>query len=78
MRSVVLGGTHQDNDFNRVPVDVDRNFILNGCTKMVPSLNNGKILYDWVGLRPGRICLRLEEVTIKTGMITSEIIELMI
>lgn len=71
MRSVVLGGTHQHNDFNRVPVDVDRNFILNGCTNMVPSLNNGKILLDWAGLRPGRSCLRLEAVTIKTGIFTT-------
>lgn len=69
MRSVVLGGTHQQNDYNRVPVDDDRNFILNGCTKMMPSLKNGKILRDWVGLRPGRVCLRLEAVTIKSGII---------
>ncbi|XP_028895278.2 D-aspartate oxidase [Zeugodacus cucurbitae] len=58
--SVILGGTHQENDYNTKVCPNDKAFIINGCQKIVPGLENAQHLYDWVGLRPGRDSLRLE------------------
>ncbi|XP_011180438.2 D-aspartate oxidase-like [Zeugodacus cucurbitae] len=58
--SVVLGGTHQKNDYNTKVCPNDKAFIVNGCRDMLPSLENAQHLSDWVGLRPGRDALRLE------------------
>lgn len=58
--SVVLGGTHQVNDFNTKFSTSDDYFIMNGCQKMVPSLANAERLKNIVGLRPGRAEVRLE------------------
>lgn len=58
--SVILGGTHQYNDYNRNVSNVDDQFIMNGCRKMVPAIGNAPILKQWVGLRPGRSSIRLE------------------
>jgi glycine/D-amino acid oxidase-like deaminating enzyme len=38
----------------------DRERILEGCTRLIPSLADAVIQEDWVGLRPGRTTLRLE------------------
>ncbi|KAM7348607.1 D-amino acid oxidase 2 [Cochliomyia hominivorax] len=67
--SVVLGGTHQENDFNIKVDPVDKKFIIDGCREIVPSLHGAKHLYDWVGLRPGRTNLRLEAEPIKGNKI---------
>ncbi|KAJ2949570.1 hypothetical protein O0L34_g15488 [Tuta absoluta] len=56
----VLGGTHQDNNFNTKMDDNDTKHILDGCFNMVPGLKHAPILSSWVGLRPGRDSLRLE------------------
>ncbi|KAG5683755.1 hypothetical protein PVAND_013020 [Polypedilum vanderplanki] len=60
--SVVLGGTHQYNDFNTKFSTSDNDFIMNGCQRMVKSLENAERLRDIVGLRPGRDQVRLEIV----------------
>nr|XP_036231003.1 D-aspartate oxidase [Bactrocera oleae] len=58
--TVVLGGTHQVDDSNTKVCPNDKAFIVNGCRKILPSLEHAQQLYDWVGLRPGRDALRLE------------------
>ncbi|XP_053962432.1 D-aspartate oxidase [Anastrepha ludens] len=58
--SVVLGGTHQENDENLEVCSNDKKFIVDGCRKIVPGLEHAQHLCDWVGLRPGRGTLRLE------------------
>lgn len=64
MDTVVLGGTHQENDFTMNVSEFDRDAIWNGCVKMCPSLKNGTERRDMVGLRPGRNVVRLEKDTI--------------
>lgn len=57
---VILGGTHQVNDFNLKVSQADKDFITNGCQKLYPSLKNAVLIKDMVGLRPGRQSVRLE------------------
>ncbi|SPP81573.1 D-aspartate oxidase [Drosophila guanche] len=58
--SVVLGGTHQERDYNINVCEEDKRLIVDGCQRFVPGLCHTKTLFDWVGLRPGRGKLRLE------------------
>ncbi|KAH8279776.1 hypothetical protein KR054_005552 [Drosophila jambulina] len=58
--SVVLGGTHQERDYNTQVCQRDRQFIVSGCRRFIPGLEHTESLFDWVGLRPGRGELRLE------------------
>ncbi|EDW87833.1 D-aspartate oxidase [Drosophila yakuba] len=58
--SVVLGGTHQERDYNTQVCQKDRRMIVNGCRRYIPGLEHTECLFDWVGLRPGRSQLRLE------------------
>ncbi|KAH8297897.1 hypothetical protein KR018_000395 [Drosophila ironensis] len=58
--SVVLGGTHQEGDYNLAVCSSDKQLIVDGCRHFVPGLEHTECLYDWVGLRPGRNELRLE------------------
>jgi D-amino-acid oxidase len=58
--TVKLGGTHQVSDFNTKVSTSDKDFIMNGCNRLVPSLVNAEWLRDVVGLRPGRHSVRLE------------------
>ncbi|KAH8238974.1 hypothetical protein KR038_011044 [Drosophila bunnanda] len=58
--SVVLGGTHQEGDNNTQVCERDRQFIVSGCRRFIPGLEQTESLFDWVGLRPGRGELRLE------------------
>ncbi|CAG7827846.1 unnamed protein product [Allacma fusca] len=58
--SVTLGGTHQENDWNRNPYPEDTKFIKEGCEKLYPTLKQAKLVREWVGLRPGRESVRLE------------------
>lgn len=57
---MVLGGKHQENDYNKEIDANDRAFIHEGCTKLNPSLKHAEIVRDTVGLRPGRSQVRLE------------------
>ncbi|KAL5016727.1 hypothetical protein ScPMuIL_006316 [Solemya velum] len=63
---VVLGGTHEQNDWNENVDEEVRETIRSGCTKLVPSLQGIKSFSDWVGLRPFRPTVRLELETLKT------------
>lgn len=58
--SVVLGGTHQERDYNTKVCQNDRRMIVDGCQRYIPGLEHTECLFDWVGLRPGRTQLRLE------------------
>ncbi|XP_043605363.1 D-aspartate oxidase [Bombus pyrosoma] len=58
--SVVLGGTHQENDFDCTPREEDSEFIYNGCVRILPALKGAEIAKEWVGLRPGRYQVRIE------------------
>lgn len=70
MNSVILGGTHQENDYNtNVDVD-DRNFIYNGCIRLMPSIKGAEIVGEKVGLRPGRDKVRLERDVFNTSEIS--------
>jgi D-amino-acid oxidase len=58
--TIVLGGTHQVDDYNLNVSTADSAFIMNGCTRISPSLKHGIIVKEFVGLRPGRTSVRLE------------------
>lgn len=60
MNTIVLGGTHQENDYNEQLNDDDRHFIYGGCITFVPSMKRAEIVMEKVGLRPGRNRVRLE------------------
>ncbi|XP_063829879.1 D-amino-acid oxidase isoform X1 [Ostrinia nubilalis] len=56
----VLGGTHQEHDYNTKINDTDTDFIHNGCRTIIPGLEHAKLVRQWVGLRPGRHEIRLD------------------
>nr|XP_016927786.1 D-aspartate oxidase [Drosophila suzukii] len=58
--TVVLGGTHQERDYNTQVCPKDKKIIVEGCCRYVPGLEHTDVVCDWVGLRPGRTELRLE------------------
>ncbi|XP_046487176.1 D-aspartate oxidase [Neodiprion pinetum] len=60
VESVVLGGTHQENDYDCRIREEDEKFIHEGCCKLLPALRECNIIKRWVGLRPGRPRVRLE------------------
>merc|ERR1712198_564324 len=64
MNSVVLGGTHQHDDWDRTPRDEDCKFIYDGGCALDPSIQHSVKINDWVGLRPGRDSVRLEKENI--------------
>ncbi|KOX69757.1 D-aspartate oxidase [Melipona quadrifasciata] len=63
---VVLGGTHQENDFDRTPRKEDCEFIYTGCHRILPGLKNAEVTKEWVGLRPGRHQVRIEAEVCKS------------
>ncbi|ELU00586.1 hypothetical protein CAPTEDRAFT_106442 [Capitella teleta] len=58
--TVVLGATHQWDNWNTEPNAEDRDRILQNCHRLVPSLKAAPVVSEWVGLRPYRHCVRLE------------------
>ena len=68
VHSVTVGGTRQEGDC-RLEVDpADSEDILRRCGLLEPSLAKGKVLAEWVGLRPGRRNPRVErEVLVTQG-----------
>ncbi|RLU23274.1 hypothetical protein DMN91_003477 [Ooceraea biroi] len=68
MHSVVLGGTHQEGDFDRSVREEDSEHIYKGCCRLMPSLQASQIIRAWVGLRPGRPRVRLECEALNTPM----------
>ncbi len=57
---LVLGGTAQENDWDRTPRDEDSRLIIERCGAIVPEVLNCEVLGAGVGLRPGRESVRLE------------------
>ncbi|XP_066942336.1 D-aspartate oxidase [Macrobrachium rosenbergii] len=65
---VVLGGTHQDNDWRREVDPVDSETIWRNCIESMPSLKNCEVVKEWVGLRPcrkGGIRVDTDEIVVK-------------
>lgn len=62
-KDVILGGTHQVDDYNLKVSTADSAFIFNGCHKIVPSLKHAPTFNEKVGLRPGRteVSLKIEQ-----------------
>lgn len=61
MDTCILGGTAQEDDYNLNVSEDDSKFIRDGCLNFVPSLKDSTLSREWVGLRPGRECIRIEE-----------------
>ncbi|RZB40693.1 DAO domain containing protein [Asbolus verrucosus] len=57
---VILGGTHQVDDYNTNIDEDDKRKILSGCCKLVPSLEKAPVIKHSAGLRPGRSQVRIE------------------
>ncbi|KAJ3664524.1 hypothetical protein Zmor_000083 [Zophobas morio] len=57
---VILGGTHQEDDFSTEVSDDDKKFIFDGCVKYIPSLKHAPVWKHQAGLRPSRDQVRLE------------------
>lgn len=57
---VIVGGTHQENDFSTEINEDDKIHILKGCSKYIPSLEKAEVIKHQAGLRPGRPAVRLE------------------
>ncbi|XP_055294813.1 D-aspartate oxidase-like [Sitodiplosis mosellana] len=66
MHTIILGGTHQLNDYNQNVDAGDRKFIYEGCIGMNASIKRAEIVKEMVGLRPGRSQVRLERDTYTT------------
>jgi len=61
---VILGGTSQENDWDRGVRSSESENILKQCTEVVPDIREAEVLGAAVGLRPGRRAVRLElEIT---------------
>lgn len=68
--TVVLGGTHQENNSDTNVNDDDKQFIYDGCIRLNASIKRAEIIMDKVGLRPGRTQVRLEHDVYITGLAT--------
>ncbi|KAK0153084.1 D-aspartate oxidase [Merluccius polli] len=60
VHSVTVGGTRQEGDRRHEVDPTDSESILRRCGLLEPSLAKGKVLAEWVGLRPGRRNPRVE------------------
>lgn len=58
---VVLGGTSQIGNWSTDVTESDRKRILDGCSRLIPSLREAEVLEEWTGLRPSRPTIRLEK-----------------
>ncbi|XP_012537273.2 D-aspartate oxidase [Monomorium pharaonis] len=68
VHSAVIGGTHQEGDFDRSVREEDSKHIYDGCCCIMPSLKESEILRAWVGFRPGRPRVRLECECLRSPM----------
>jgi D-amino-acid oxidase len=59
---VVVGGTFEEGDWSRTPDPGTSETILRRATRLVPSLEGGRVVAQRVGLRPVRSQVRLERV----------------
>ncbi|XP_076323411.1 D-aspartate oxidase-like isoform X2 [Tachypleus tridentatus] len=58
---VTLGGTKELGNWKTELSSHDRQSIWERCTRLVPSLEKSKVLWEWVGLRPFRQPVRVEK-----------------
>ncbi len=58
--TLVLGGTVQPGDHDTQPRQSETDYILQGCSQLLPSLRHAEVVTVWAGLRPGRCSVRLE------------------
>ncbi|XP_011300670.1 D-aspartate oxidase [Fopius arisanus] len=65
--SVILGGTHQENDYDRSVRPLESKFIRQGCARIIPALEASDTIMEWVGLRPVRSTIRLESEICQKG-----------
>ncbi|XP_055346089.1 LOW QUALITY PROTEIN: D-aspartate oxidase-like [Paramacrobiotus metropolitanus] len=66
---VVVGGTRQKNNWSLELCKEDRDRFVDKCAKMVPGIRETckEPVREWVGLRPGRPTVRLEEEALAYG-----------
>ncbi|KAJ9583047.1 hypothetical protein L9F63_022612 [Diploptera punctata] len=57
---VILGGTHQQGNWNTNPDPQDTKNILDKCHQLIPALKTAEIISNRAGLRPGRTSVRIE------------------
>lgn len=78
INTVVLGGTHQENDYNTNVNDDDTHFIYDGCIKLIPSIKRAEIAFSKVGLRPGRNRVRLERNIFTTSKHMTHMVKMLL
>lgn len=78
INTVVLGGTHQENDYNTNVNDDDTHFIYDGCIKLIPSIKRAEIAFSKVGLRPGRNRVRLERNIFTTSKNMTHMVKMLL
>lgn len=66
---MVLGGTGQVGNYSTDVSVADAAKIADRAIQVVPSLKHAELLDHWVGLRPGRVRLRLEPETLSHGVL---------
>ncbi|XP_008289460.1 D-aspartate oxidase isoform X2 [Stegastes partitus] len=67
IHSVTIGGTRQVEDMRLHVDEGDSRSILERCSRLEPSLRKAKVLYQSVGLRPGRRSPRVERELVQMG-----------
>ncbi|KAB0801162.1 hypothetical protein PPYR_05516 [Photinus pyralis] len=59
----ILGGTSQVDDRDTTVRDADTAKIIKGCKDLMPAIENAEVIEHKVGIRPGRVKVRLERET---------------
>jgi glycine/D-amino acid oxidase-like deaminating enzyme len=67
MDYVTLGGCRQYDDYLMEVRENDSNGIWERTTTLVPSLKKAEIVFEAVGLRPFRTCIRVEKEEMEFG-----------
>ncbi|XP_043279126.1 D-aspartate oxidase isoform X2 [Venturia canescens] len=66
IETVIIGGTATPNDYDTNIRATETNFILKGCSRISPALEDSKVVKHWCGLRPKRTKIRVEKETRST------------